>query len=79
MAALVAAYARAKLDDADAAERFRALVQASQGDLRGGTRHIASERHDFYCDDEALKKATLAAFKRMGWSAPRAEDYGRPA
>jgi cation diffusion facilitator CzcD-associated flavoprotein CzcO len=75
LAALVAAYACARRDEPAAAERFRTQVAANMGDLRGGTRHIASERHDFYCDDEALKKATLAAFRRMGWKAPRAEDY----
>jgi pyruvate/2-oxoglutarate dehydrogenase complex dihydrolipoamide dehydrogenase (E3) component len=75
LAALVAAYAQARRDEPAVAERFRALAGSSHADLRGGTRHIASERHDFYCDDEALKKATLAAFRRMGWKAPTAEDY----
>ncbi|HEY3499862.1 MAG TPA: NAD(P)-binding domain-containing protein [Polyangiaceae bacterium] len=74
LAALVANYAHACAHDPAAAGRFRALAAASLGDLSGGTRHIATERHDFYCDDEALKKATLRAFRHMGWKVPSAED-----
>lgn len=75
LAALIASYARARREDPGAAERFRALVQASTGDLRGGKRHVKSERHDFYCDDDALRKATLAAFRRVGWKPPSPESY----
>jgi hypothetical protein len=74
LAALVANYAHACAHDRAAAERFRALAAANTGDLSGGTRHIATERHDFYCDDEALKKATLRAFRHMGWKVPSAAD-----
>lgn len=75
LAALVAEYARARVQDPPAAERFRGLVQAFQQDLSGGVHYVRSERHDFYCDDEALRSATLRMFKRAGWNPPVASMY----
>ena len=75
LAALVAAYAHARVHDPSAAQRFRALVSAGHGELGGGKRYVKSERHDFYCDDDVLKRETLRAFRRAGFAPPRAEDY----
>lgn len=75
LAALVAEYARAREQDPPAAERFRTLVQAFQQDLSGGVRYVRSDRHDFYCDDEVLRSATLRMFKKAGWKPPTASIY----
>jgi cation diffusion facilitator CzcD-associated flavoprotein CzcO len=75
LAALVAEYARARAADPPAAERFRQLVRAFQQNLSGGVQYVRSERHDFYCDDEALRAATLRMFKRAGWNPPTTSMY----
>jgi cation diffusion facilitator CzcD-associated flavoprotein CzcO len=75
LAALVAEYTRARELDPAAAERFRQLVQAFQQDLSGGVRYVRSERHDFYCDDEVLRRATIRMFKRAGWKPPTDSMY----
>ena len=70
LAALVAEYAHARTNAPDAARRFREMLASEKSDLRGGVRYVSSERHDFYCDDEALRHATLRAFERAGWKPP---------
>jgi hypothetical protein len=74
LAALVAEYARARAQAPKAAERFREIVGSMQPDLNGGGRYVRSPRHDFYCDDDALRKATLRVFARAGWKPPSAEE-----
>jgi hypothetical protein len=75
LAALVAEYARAQERDPPAAQRFRDLVRGFQQDLSGGVRYVRSDRHDFYCDDEALRRATIRMFKRAGWKPPTDSMY----
>jgi thioredoxin reductase len=75
LAALVAEYALAQQRDPAAAQRFRHLVQSFQEDLSGGVRYVRSDRHDFYCDDEVLRTATIRMFKRAGWKPPTDSMY----
>jgi hypothetical protein len=70
LAALVAEFARARAHAPAAAARFRQLVTSLRLDLSGGTRYVGSPRHDFYCDNEALRRATLRVFRLAGWAPP---------
>lgn len=70
LAALVAEYARARQHDPDAARHFRNIVRTARLDLSGGVRYVKSQRHDFYCDNDALERATLHVFRRAGWKPP---------
>ena len=76
--ALVAEYAHARVHAPPVAERFRRIVETTHLDLAGGTHYVASPRHDFYCDDEALRRATLQVFRLAGWNPPNAEAWGPP-
>lgn len=78
LSALVAEHAYASAHAPAAAERFRQIVETMHLDLSGGTRYVGSPRHDFYCDDEALRRATLRVFRLAGWAAPSADAW-RPA
>jgi thioredoxin reductase len=75
LAALVAEYAHARTHDPRAADRFRRIVKSTRLDLSGGTHYIDSPRHDFYCDDEALRRATLRVFALAGWEPPSAAAW----
>lgn len=70
LAALVAEFAHARAHEPAAAARFRQLVTSLRLDLSGGTRYVGSPRHDFYCDNEALRRATLRVFRLAGWTPP---------
>jgi hypothetical protein len=52
-------------------------VSTSDLNLGAGLRYIKSDRHDFYCDTDALAAATLRTFRRMGWKPPHESDYPR--
>jgi cation diffusion facilitator CzcD-associated flavoprotein CzcO len=78
LAALVAEYAHARAHAPESAARFRRIVESTRLDLTGGTHYVGSARHDFYCDDEALRRATLGVFRRAGWAPPNADAW-RPA
>jgi cation diffusion facilitator CzcD-associated flavoprotein CzcO len=78
LAALVAEVAHARQHAPEAARRFHQQVASEQPDLGGGVRYVKSARHDFYCDDAALLRATLRAFARAGWKLP-ADSLWLPA
>lgn len=73
LSALVAEYARAAEQSPASAERFRELVKSMDIDLSGGNYYVKSARHDFYCDEAALRRATLRVFARARWKPPTAE------
>jgi flavin-binding monooxygenase-like protein len=75
LAALVAEFAHARAHAPEEAARFRQLVATSRLDLAGGTRYVGSPRHDFYCDNEALRRATLRVFRLAGWAPPSDAAY----
>jgi hypothetical protein len=75
LAALVAEFAHARAHAPAAAARFRQIVASLRLDLSGGTRYVGSPRHDFYCDNEALRRATLRVFRLAGWAPPSDATY----
>jgi hypothetical protein len=79
LAALVAEVCHARRHAPEQARRFRERVLTEQLDLGGGVRYVKSTRHDFYCDDDALRAATLRAFARAGWKLPSESSWLPPA
>jgi cation diffusion facilitator CzcD-associated flavoprotein CzcO len=77
LAWLIAEYAHARAHDPTGATLFREIVEKTRLDLSGGVDYVNSTRHAFYCDDEALKTATLRTFERARWKMPE-DDAWRP-
>ncbi len=76
MANLIGQLAQHQLHDPDSAERFYRWARATEFDLTGGRKLVATQRHSHYCDEHAL---TAALSKALRWvSAPTQLPASKP-
>ena len=68
MAALIARYIKARVDQPELAQKFRKIVETEQPDLSGGLHLVHSARHTGYVDSDAYRAYLKKLNKKMGWT-----------